>query len=214
MSPFLIILSAPSGTGKTTIAKALLATRRDIAFSVSATTRPPRDAEEPGVDYHFMDRGNFEARLESGDFLEWAEYGGHLYGTLSSQVEEILRSGRHVVLDIETRGARVVRERSPTAVSIFILPPSTGTLVQRLRERSTEGPADLERRLARAIEEIGEAADYDYIVINADRDQAVADVTRIIDAEAHRPIRLPGIDELLNNLRDGLSNEVQSVRQG
>ncbi len=212
MSSFLLVLSAPSGTGKTTIAKSLLAARDDIAFSVSATTRDPRAGERSGVDYHFLDRADFEQRIDKGEFLEWAEYSGNLYGTLVSEVEEILEAGQHVVMDVETQGARSIRQRSKNVVSIFILPPSTQALLDRLQNRRTESPTDLAARLQRAVEEIGEATDYDYIVINEDRTQAVADVARIIDAEVRRPFRVPGIDQLLHDLRDGLRREAHGVR--
>ena len=214
MSAFLLVLSAPSGTGKTTIAKSLLAARDDVAFSVSATTRRPREGEIEGVDYHFLDRAEFEQRIDRGEFLEWAEYGGQLYGTLASEVNAILESGRHVVLDVETQGARSIRQRSPNVVSVFILPPSTEALVKRLRGRSTESPAALEARLERAVDELGEATDYDYIVVNEDRMQAVSDVARIIEAESRRPLRLQGVEELLTDLREGLTREAGAVRQG
>ena len=209
--PFLLILSAPSGGGKTTIARALLAARDDVAFSVSATTRKARDGERDGTDYVFLSREEFERRIDEGHFLEWAEYGGELYGTLDSEVDRIIRQGKHAVLDIEIQGARKVRERASNVVSIFILPPSTEALVQRLRERSTEKPKQIRPRLEAAVNEIGEAAEYDYIVINDDRTQAVADVARIIDAETHRPSRLPGIETLLNDLRDGLARAAKTI---
>lgn len=213
MSGFLLVLSAPSGTGKTTIARALLAARDDLAFSVSATTRPPRDGERQGVDYQFLDRADFEGRIDRGEFLEWAEYGGNLYGTLKSEVEAILETNRHVVLDIETQGARNIRRESSNVVSVFILPPSSAALLDRLKSRSTEGPAAMEARLERAVDEISEAADYDYIVVNEDRMEAVADVARIIDAESHRAGRQPGIQHLLAELREGLLKEARTVRQ-
>jgi len=211
--PFLLILSAPSGGGKTTIARALLAARDDVAFSVSATTREARGGERDGIDYVFLSREDFQRRIDRGDFLEWAEYGGHLYGTLDSEVDRIIRQGKHAVLDIEIQGARKIRERASNVVSIFILPPSTEALVERLRARSTEHPVQLRPRLESAVDEIGEAGEYDYIVINDDRTQAVADVARIIDAETHRPSRLPGIEQLLNNLRDGLARAAKSVSE-
>lgn len=207
------MLSAPSGGGKTTIAQALLAARDDVAFSVSATTRRPRATEVDGRDYRFMSREEFQRSIDSGEFLEWAEYGGQLYGTLETEVRRILQGGQHAVLDIEIQGARLVRERAANVVSIFILPPSIEVLTERLRERSTENPGELAARLRRAVEEIGEAAEYDYIVINEDRTQAVADVARILDAEAHRPSRLDGIEELLNDLRDALAHEARAAAQ-
>jgi guanylate kinase len=213
VTPFLLVLSAPSGGGKTTIARALLEARDDVEFSVSATTRQPRPSEVEGRDYRFISRETFQQAVQAGEFLEWAEYSGQLYGTLEAEIRRILQAGRHAVLDIEIHGARRVRERAANVVSIFILPPSIETLTQRLRQRSTEKPGQMAARLRRAVEEIGEAAEYDYIVINEDRTQAVADVARILDAEAHRPSRLSGIEELLNDLRDGLTQEAKAAAQ-
>jgi guanylate kinase len=204
VKPFLLVLSAPSGGGKTTIAKALLAAREDLGYSVSATTRPARPAERDGVDYHFLSPEEFDRRLAAGAFLEWTEYGGHRYGTLAAQIEEVLASGRHVVLDIEVTGARAIRERCQNVVSVFIIPPSAQALMLRLGGRNTERPTDLVRRLRRAVEELDEALGYDYVVVNTDRTQAVAEVAAIIDAESHRPGRLP---ELADSLRD-LAREI------
>lgn len=186
MTPFLLILSSPSGAGKTTITKALLAARDDLGFSVSATTRAPRPGEQDGVDYHFLTREEFERQRAAGAFLEWAEYGGHRYGTLASEVNQIQAQGRHVILDIEVQGARQVRERRSDVVSIFVLPPSVDELVNRLGGRGTDRPRDLEERLLRAVDELDEAQHYDYLVVNDDRTQAVAEVAAIIDAESRR----------------------------
>jgi guanylate kinase len=189
VTAFLLILSSPSGGGKTTIARALLAAREDLGYSVSATTRPPRDGEQDGVDYHFVSRQDFQRRARAGDFLEWAEYSGHLYGTPAAEVERLLASGRHVIMDIEVQGAAQVRQRRQDVVSIFVLPPSVEELLARLGARGDHRPADLERRLRQAGVELDAAADYDYIVVNADRTQAVAEVAAIIDAETHRAHR-------------------------
>ena len=118
MTPFLLVLSAPSGGGKTTIAKALLAARDDLDYSVSATTRPPREGERDGVDYHFLTREEFVRRRDAGDFLEWAQYGGALYGTLEAEVDRVLASGRRAILDIEVQGARQIRERRSDVVDV------------------------------------------------------------------------------------------------
>jgi guanylate kinase len=199
VKPFLLVLSAPSGGGKTTIAKALLAAREDLGYSVSATTRPARPTERDGVDYHFLSREEFDRRLAAGEFLEWTEYGDHRYGTLASQLDEVLATGRHVVLDIEVEGARAVRERCQNVVSVFIIPPSAQALMLRLGGRNTERPQDLVQRLRRAVQELDEALGYDYVVVNTDRTQAVAEVAAIIDAESHRPGRLP---DLAGSLRE------------
>ena len=208
-----MVLSSPSGGGKTTIAKALLTARRDVAYSVSATTRPRRPEERNSVDYYFLTPDEFQAKVEAGEFLEWAAYAGYLYGTLASKIETIMESGKHAVLDIEVVGARKVRERLANVVSIFILPPSAGVLRERLSLRSTEGIADLEVRLQHAVEEVGAATEYDYVVVNADLEQAVAAVHHIIDAECQRAARLSNLGETMKELRDALKREAQSLRQ-
>jgi guanylate kinase len=211
VSPFLLILSSPSGAGKTTITKALLAARDDLGFSVSATTRPPRPGEQDGVDYYFLSRKEFERRRAAGDFLEWAEYGGHLYGTLAAEVERVQAQGRHVLLDIEVQGARQIRERRSDVVSIFILPPSVDELVARLGGRGTDRPVDLEQRLRRSVVELEEARYYDYLVVNDDRTQAVAEVAAIIDAEGRRTIRQQALLETVHTLRRGLSQLIEGT---
>jgi guanylate kinase len=215
VSGFLLILSSPSGAGKTTITRALLAAREDLAFSVSATTRPPRTGEQDGVDYHFLSREEFERRRQAGAFLEWAEYGGQLYGTLAAEVEQAQAQGRHVILDIEVQGARQVRERRSDVVSIFVLPPSVDELVSRLGGRGTDRAANLEERLRRAVEELGEARHYDYLVVNDDRTQAVAEVAAIIDAESRRTGRQAPLLEKVQELRRELTDFVNGLsRQG
>ncbi|MBI3982748.1 MAG: guanylate kinase [Gemmatimonadetes bacterium] len=189
MTPFVLILSSPSGGGKTTIARTLLAAREDLGYSVSATTRPPREGEQEGADYFFLSRNEFQRRAAEGEFLEWAEYSGHWYGTPRAEVDRLLAAGRHVILDIEVQGARQVRERRSDVVSIFILPPSVDELLARLGARGDQPPQALKRRLRQAVVEIDAAREYDYIVVNADRTQAVAEVAAIIDAEAHRARR-------------------------
>lgn len=200
MKPFLLVLSAPSGGGKTTIAQALLAAREDLGFSISATTRAPRAGERDGEAYWFLTPEEFDRRRVAEEFLEWAEYGGHRYGTLRSEVDRVLADGRHVVLDVEVQGARQIRARCQNVVSVFIIPPSARALVERLGGRNTEHGAVLARRLRRAVEELEEAAGYDYVVINADRTQAVAEVAAIIDAEARRPTRQPELEATLRSM--------------
>jgi guanylate kinase len=209
MTPFLLILSSPSGVGKTTITKALLAARDDLGFSVSATTRPPRPGEQDGVDYHFLSKEEFERRRAAGAFLEWAEYGGHLYGTLAAEVNQTQAQGRHVILDIEVQGARQVRERRSDVVSIFVLPPSVDELVTRLGGRGTDQLKDLEQRLLRAVDELDDAQYYDYLVVNDDRTQAVAEVAAIIDAESRRTTRQHPLLETVQELRRELSEFVR-----
>lgn len=207
MKPFPLVLSSPSGGGKTTIAKSLLAARDDLGYSISATTRAMRPGEEEGKDYFFLGRREFEHRVRQGEFVESAEYGGELYGTLRSQIAAVLESGRHVVLDIEIHGAREVKRLFPDAVLVFIVPPSAQELMQRLGGRTGTRAANLERRLRRAVDELAEAASYDYVVVNADRITAVAEVASILDAEARRPGRNP---DLLSQLGD-LSRDVAAL---
>ncbi|NIN11530.1 MAG: guanylate kinase [Gemmatimonadales bacterium] len=204
MSPCLVILSAPSGGGKTTIAKELLAGRHDLGYSISATTRPPRPDEREGVDYYFVSRDEFLRQQQSGELLESAEYGGHLYGTLVSEVDRVLAQGRHVILVIDVQGARQIRERRSDVVSIFILPPSADVLVGRLRGRASDGAEDLSHRLERADRELQQAATYDYVVVNDDVSQAVAEVSAIIDAETRRTARRSGLREMIAALRQEL----------
>ena len=200
MKPFPLVLSAPSGGGKTTIAYALVAAREDVGYSVSATTRTPRPKERDGADYHFLTREEFERRVRAGEFLEWAEYSGQLYGTLKSEVDKVLASGRHVVLDIEIQGARTVRQCYQDAVLVFVVPPSAEELMQRLGGIKGSRAASLEARLRTAVTELNEALGYDYVVVNADRTEAVAEVAAILDAEGRRPHRNPDLAEDLAQL--------------
>ena len=203
MKPYPLVLSAPSGGGKTTIAYALVAAREDVGYSVSATTRPARPRERDGADYHFLSRQAFEKKVRAGEFLEWAEYSGQLYGTLKAEVEKVLASGRHVVLDIEIQGARAVRAAYPEAVLVFVVPPSAEELLQRLGGTKGSRAASLEARLRTAVKELEEALAYDYVVVNADRTEAVAEVAAIIDAESRRPRRNPELaDDLAQLGRD------------
>lgn len=200
MTPFPLVLSSPSGGGKTTIAQALLAARDDVGYSVSATTRPPRPGEVDGEHYHFLSVEEFEHRLAADEFVEWAEYSGHRYGTLQSEIDAVLGSGRHCVLDIEIQGARQVRQRYFDAVLVFILPPSAQELMRRLGGPGGTRAQTLERRLRHAVEEIAEALRYDYVVVNADRVEATAEVAAILDAEVRRPRRTPELESQLADL--------------
>jgi guanylate kinase len=185
VTPRIVILSAPSGGGKTTITRALLQQRTDVGYSVSATTRAPRPGEVDGVAYHFATRAEFERRVAVGDFLEWATYAGNLYGTLKGEVDAVLASGRHALLDIEVQGADQVWQRCPPPQSmrIFILPPSGREWMERLVGRETESRESLARRADRAIWEIRQALSWEHIVINDELAHAVAEVGAIVDAE-------------------------------
>lgn len=214
MKPFPLVLSSPSGGGKTTIMRTLLSVREDLGYSISATTRKPRPEEADGRDYFFLTRQDFQHKQKQGDFIESAEYGGQLYGTLKSQVEAVLASGRNVVLDIEIQGAHEVRRLFPDAVLVFIMPPSAEELYRRLGGATGTRAENLSQRLQRAVAELNEALSYDYVVVNADRTEAVAEVAAILDAEAHRPRRNPELEEQLRTIgRDVAAMLERSMQQ-
>jgi len=166
------VISAPSGTGKTTLARRILGDLDHLVFSVSHTTRAPRAGEIDGTDYHFIDRSQFDQMVENGGFLEWAEVGDSLYGTSRQSVEQVTSGGRDILLDLDTQGAAAIRRVLPGAILIFIMPPGLETLRQRLKNRGTEGPEALERRINLANGEMAQADMYDYIVTNDDLDMA------------------------------------------
>lgn len=201
MKPFLLVLSAPSGGGKTTIARRLLERRSDIGYSISATTRPMREGEQHGRDYWFLTVDEFTSRVAQGHFIEHASYNGKHYGTLRSEVERFFAAGKHVVLDIDVEGARQIRQAMPDAVSVFVLPPSGTELVRRLKGRQTEGADVLRKRLAIADAELKAVGDYEYVVVNDDLDRVVGDVNAIVEAESRRALR-----------RDGLPAKVDAIR--
>ena len=189
MKPFLLVLSSPSGGGKTSIAKNLLQARDDLGYSVSATTRPMREGEKDGVDYHFISRQEFLRRREAGEFLESAEYAGQLYGTLRSEIERLFARGRHAVLDIEIEGARQIRRTFPNSLHLFVLPPSAEVLVGRLRGRNTEPPEVVRQRITHAAAELDAVQEYDYVIVNDNLVLAVAQGAAILDAESRRVSR-------------------------
>jgi guanylate kinase len=207
VTPFLLVLSSPSGGGKTTIARRLVAGRSDLGYSVSGTTRAPRPGELEGQAYHFLSRDEFVRRRDRGEFLEWAEYGGQLYGTLRGEIEGIVKGGRHAVLDIDLEGARQLRMSVPGSVQVFVLPPSGQALAERLVARNTEEPEVVRRRLLRAADEIAAAGEYDYIVVNDNLDHAVQQVEAIIEAESRRTSRHRDLVRTLEALRQGVQNE-------
>ena len=182
----LIVVSGPSGAGKSTVINRVMERRNDLCFSVSATTRYPRDGEVDGVNYFFVSETVFVRMIGDDELLEHAEYNHDNYGTPRAYVEEKRRAGMHVLLDIEVQGARQVRERVPEAIKIFIIPPSLQVLEQRLRGRGTEDEEQIQRRLARARGEYREADFYDYVVINDDLETAANELNSIITAELCR----------------------------
>jgi guanylate kinase len=210
VSPFPVILSAPSGGGKTTIARMLLGRRPDLGYSVSCTTRAPREGEVAGRDYYFMSRAEFIAKREQGAFAESAEVHGNLYGTLRDEVERVMRSGRHVVMDIDVQGAVQFVRAFPLSVTIFILPPSAEVLLERLRGRKTESPAQLAARLQSALQELQQVDEYEYVVMNDDLERAVSSVESIIDAEVVSRERLKNLRQQVGLLIERLEQEIEN----
>ena len=176
----IFVISAPSGAGKSTVSRLVRQRLPDLAYSVSLTTRPPRPGEQPGVDYHFVTREDFLARVESGEMAEYAEIYGNLYGTSARVLADTLAQGRDLLLEIDVEGAAQLRRKFPQGVFIFLEPPSLEELERRLRSRGTEDEEVIQRRLARAQQELAQAEHYDYRVVNDDLEEAVRQVEAII----------------------------------
>jgi len=209
VNPFPIILSSPSGGGKTTIARELLRKRSDLGYSVSCTTRAPRIGEANGKDYYFLSRAEFESKRDAGEFAESADVHGNLYGTLRSEVERVLTAGKHVVMDIDVQGAQQFTRVFPESVTIFVLPPSAETLLERLRQRQTESRAQLARRLQSALQELQSVDLYQYVVVNDQLQRAVGRVSAIIDAEVVRRVRVAGLKDQVSTLVQRLEHELR-----
>lgn len=205
---FPIILSSPSGGGKTTIAQKLLTARRDVGYSVSCTTRPPREGEVHGRDYHFLSVKDFKRGQQAGDFAESAEVHGHLYGTLRAEVERVLSSGKHVIMDIDPQGSRQFAAAFPDSVLIFILPPSAKALITRLEARGTEEPKSLIRRFRSAIDELKAIDLYEYVVVNDEVDSAVAAISSIIEAEGLKRSRDGELEVQVSDLVTGIQRAI------
>lgn len=199
---FPVVLAAPSGTGKTTIAHALVDGFPEFVFSVSATTRARREGEVDGDDYHFLSEEEFRRKVEEGEMVEWARVHGHLYGTPRRNLEEARERGKHVVLDIDVQGAGQIRRSVPEAVLIFVFPPSADALLLRLRGRGTEEDHEVRRRLRAARDELSEAAEFDYVVVNEDLDGAVDEVRGIVKAERRAPRRAADLTAAVARLRE------------
>ena len=198
--PFPLVIAAPSGAGKTSLARALVERRRDVVFSISATTRPRREYEVHGRDYFFVDDAAFDHMIETGELLEWATVHGRRYGTPREGVTRGLEQGLVVVLDIDVQGARQVREQFPDAVLVFILPPSASELERRLAKRGSEAREEVERRLAGARRELPLAASFDYVVVNDDFERAVSALEAVVTAERHRRPRMVDLEKELIRL--------------
>ncbi|MBO5384078.1 MAG: guanylate kinase [Ruminococcus sp.] len=195
----LIVVSAPSGCGKGTILGEILKDDK-FYYSVSATTRSPREGEQNGVNYHFITREDFEERIKNNAMLEYAEYCGNYYGTPKKEIEEMREMGKNVLLEIEVQGAMKVREICPDAVFVFILPPSVNELERRLRKRGTETDEVIAERVSQAKGELAFAEKYDYVVVNNALEDAICDFRAVIKAEELKVSNAKEIiDEVINN---------------
>jgi guanylate kinase len=197
----LIVLSSPSGAGKTTISRMLLESDSDIMMSISATTRPMRPGEAEGVDYHFVDDPAFDRMVEDGEFAEWAYVFDHRYGSPKEPIKEALKVGHDILFDIDWQGTQQLRGAFGTdLVRIFVLPPSMQELERRLRSRGTDSEDVIESRMRRAASEIGHWGEYDYVLINEDMDACLDEVRTIIDAERLRRDRRPYLFDFVRRL--------------
>ncbi|NJD09684.1 MAG: guanylate kinase [Gemmatimonadetes bacterium] len=209
---FPIVIAAPSGAGKTSLAQELVRRHDDVVFSISATTRAPRLGERDGIDYFFIDETEFTRLIEADELVEWATVHGCRYGTLRREVAAAFALGRTVVLDIDVQGARQVRQRMPEAVLAFVLPPSGAELIRRLEGRATESAAQRASRLAAAAGELSALEEFDYVVVNDDFDAAVAALEAIITAESCRVARHAGLRQTAAELAAELRQLIQRSR--
>lgn len=196
MPPIPLIISSPSGAGKTTLTNRLRSAIPELRFSVSHTTRKPRNTEQDGREYHFVGRDNFIDLIEQDAFLEWAEVHGNLYGTSREEIEEAAEA-RGIIFDIDHQGARQIKCAEPEAVAIFILPPSMTALLERLRGRASENEQDVWKRYAAAREEIAHYGMFDYVIVNDDLEEATAQLIAIFRAEECRRMRTAALAESL-----------------
>jgi guanylate kinase len=209
-----LVLAAPSGVGKTTLARRLVASSDRFVFSISATTRAPRPREREGVEYFFVSDGDFEAMIDAGELAEWATVHGHLYGTPRAALEAAASKGEHIVLDIDVQGARQIKDSVPDARLIFILPPTVDVLMQRLKGRGTEVAREVEQRLRSALHELQAASEFDHWVVNDDLDQCLQKIERIVmgkQADAVSAVPLQNIDVLRAGIARILEDEYENV---
>ena len=201
----LLVLSSPSGAGKTTLARRLLAADASLRLSISVTTRPPRPGEVEGSDYRFIDPAEFARLQAAGELLEWAEVHGNLYATPEAAVLDALKAGADVLFDIDWQGARQIRERmGQDVVSVFILPPHGQALERRLRERAQDSEDVVKRRMAAAATEIGHWGEYDYVIVNADLERSVSGLAAILAAERLKRVRQPDLPDFVRAVLAGL----------
>ena len=186
----LVVVSAPSGAGKTSLCEWVVTAVPELAHSVSFTTRPPRPDEQDGRDYHFVDEATFRPMVDRGEFAEWAVVHSHRYGTSQALLQRHFAAGLDVILDIDTQGADILRRSYPDGVLVFVLPPSWAALEERLCRRRSDAEADIQRRLQRAREEVKRYPDYQYVIVNDDFDRAAEALKAIILAERRRTFRM------------------------
>ena len=200
----LLVLSSPSGAGKTTITRALIEHDGQLGISVSATTRPQRPGEIDGVHYHFVDGARFEAMIEAGELLEHAHVFGHRYGTPRGPVEAVLSAGRDIVTDVDWQGTQQLKESvRDDLVSVFVLPPTLSALEERLRARAQDAAEVVARRMAKSSDEMSHWPEYDYVIVNRELETSVAQVQAILTAERLRRERQIGLADFVNRLRQG-----------
>jgi guanylate kinase len=198
----MLVLSSPSGAGKTTLSRRLLASDPGITLSISVTTRPPRANEVDGRDYHFIDAKRFDAMRRGGELLEWARVFDNDYGTPRGPVEEAIGTGRDVLFDIDWQGTQQLREKARSdLVSVFVLPPSADELERRLRQRAQDSEAVISGRMAKAADELSHWAEYDYVIVNRDLDRAFAELQAILAAERARRERQTGLSGFVRGLQ-------------
>lgn len=197
----MLLVSSPAGAGKTSLSRRLVADHGDLMLSISCTTRAPRPGEEEGREYFFIDRSTFKARVEAGDFLEWAEVNGNLYGTPKAAVMAALEAGHDVLFDIDWQGAAQIQTAAPNdSVKVFILPPSWSDLARRLHARAQDSEEVITKRLILGREEITHWAEYDYVIVNKSFDRAYADLGHIYRAERMKPGRNPWLPDFVKGL--------------
>lgn len=200
-NPLLVVISAPSGGGKTTLCQQLLAARPDMTRAVTCTTREPRKGEKDGTDYYFLDAGSFLKRVQAGNFIEHATVHGNSYGVLKSELLNKLRQGRDVLLNVDVQGAATIRQRAEedaelkaALVSVFLTPPSAAILEQRLRRRGTDAPVVIQKRLSVARQEVAQWKNFDYLLISTTIEEDLRRMLAIVQAEKMRPARMPPLE--------------------
>jgi guanylate kinase len=199
-----LVLSSPSGAGKTTLSRLLLGDPA-VELSISVTTRPQRPAEQDGTHYHFIDKPRFDAMVRDGELLEWAEVFGHRYGTPRGPVDNALAAGRDVLFDIDWQGTQQMREKAPRdLVSVFVLPPSAPELARRLHTRAQDSEEVIRSRMAKAADEMSHWAEYDYVIVNRDIDHAFSELRAILAAERLKRARQTGLSEFVRGLQGEL----------